>query len=68
MIIDIAKRQIQYNNHMVTMDIVNGAPESFYSIELKEMAEYLSVDGDARTHARELRMINNDGTWGIKNV
>lgn len=57
----IIKNMIFYRDHVVVCD------PSVYSEEyMTDMIDELTPDGDKRTHAAELRAMNNDGSWGIK--
>jgi hypothetical protein len=59
----VVDNTIVYSDHIVVCDPAIHADMPEY---VAEMAQGLSLDGDMRTHARELRLMNNDGTWGIK--
>ena len=61
----IEDNAIVYNDHKVILDkeLHQRMPEY-----ISEMAEELSVNGDKRQHAAELRYMNNDGSWSIKKL
>lgn len=55
--------RIRYADHDIILACASLSPD-----ELDEMASQLSADGDMRQHARELRRMNNDGSWRIKAI
>lgn len=61
----IQDNAIIYVDHKVILDekLHRQMPEY-----ICEMAEELSVKGDKRQHAAELRRMNNDGSWSIKKL
>lgn len=64
--IDYINMHIIFSDHIITME--SHGTDAFNAEELEEIAAFLSVDGDIREHAAQLRSINNDGTWGARRI
>lgn len=61
----IEANAIIYSDHKVVLDPALHATMPEY---IEEMASDLDPNGSARTHARELRDMNNDGSWTIEKI
>jgi hypothetical protein len=61
----IEGNKIVYADHKVVLDSNLHATMPEY---IEEMAKDLDPNGNARIHARELRDMNNDGSWTIEKI
>lgn len=61
----IKGNKIVYSNHCVVLDIELHKVMPTY---VNEMAVDLSANGSAEQHEKELRKMNNDGSWVVTSL
>jgi hypothetical protein len=64
----IVGHSIIYAGHKVVCNPGPAWSEKFIADYIEEMAHTLSAVATMREHAKELRNMNNDGSWGIKKL